>query len=641
MKPSTTEKPSTTKKPRTDMPRQPEVEREKDDEDKSVTDWGHDKKMVCYYGSWAVYRPEKGKYPVENIDPFLCTHIIYSFTGLGHDNRMRPLDPWNDLRDNYGKGAFERFTGLKRQNPKLKTLIAIGGWNEGSIKYSNMVQSESARSTFVESVVEFLDKYNFDGLDLDWEYPAARGGKPEDKRNFVFLLRELKTAFEPKNYLLTAAVSAGKWFVDPAYDVPEVARYLDLINVMAYDYHGGWEDKTGHNAPMFARPDEVGNDRISNVNFSMNHWIERGAPREKLMLGMGTYGRSFTLEKSSVNGYYAPAPQKGRAGPYTREAGSLGYNEICEMFAKEPWTVVRDPYHLAPYAYQDRQWVGYDDIESITVKTRYANALGLGGAMIWSLETDDFHGTCHGEKYPLTKTINRILAEKDSEMPKPKPDTEKGEDDEDSGEGSTDDGNNGDGSNGDGNNGDGNNGDGNNGDGNNGDGSNGDGSNGDGNNGEESGEGSEEEVENEGPEIESEATSQATSSSSTQSWVRASSTTSTTSSPSWSRVPSTRSTQSSSSSTTPVPSAPENGSRANQCQRSGMHRDPKDCKKFYHCVDDGIPNVFRIYNYECPNDTVFDKNTNLCLWPSSVPECANYYSSRDRPNEVYARAVAA
>ncbi len=70
------------------------------------------------------------------------------------------------------------------------------------------------------------------------EYPASRGGKPEDKRNFVLLLQELKEAFLPKGYLLTAAVSAGKYFADPAYDIPQVSKYLDIINVMTYDYHG-------------------------------------------------------------------------------------------------------------------------------------------------------------------------------------------------------------------------------------------------------------------------------------------------------------------------------------------------------------------------------------------------------------------
>lgn len=185
---------------------------------------GHSKKVICYYGSWAVYRPEKGKFPVENIDPFICTHLIYTFAGLGYDNKIRSLDPWNDLKDNYGRGAFERFTALKKVNPKLKTLLAIGGWNEGSIKYSSMASTASDRATFIQSVVEFLEKYDFDGLDLDWEYPAARGGKAEDKANFAALVKEMKAAFVPKNYLLTAAVSAGKWFMDPAYDVPVVSQ---------------------------------------------------------------------------------------------------------------------------------------------------------------------------------------------------------------------------------------------------------------------------------------------------------------------------------------------------------------------------------------------------------------------------------
>lgn len=128
---------------------------------------GHDKKMVCYYGTWAVYRPGDGRFPVENIDPFICTHIIYAFTGLGSDNRIKPLDPWQDLKENYGKGAMERFTGLKKINPNLKTIVAIGGWNEGSIKYSAMASNPSSRKTFVDSCVEFIEKYNFDGLDMD------------------------------------------------------------------------------------------------------------------------------------------------------------------------------------------------------------------------------------------------------------------------------------------------------------------------------------------------------------------------------------------------------------------------------------------------------------------------------------------
>ena len=97
-------------------------------------------KHVCYFSSWAVYRPGNGKFDVENIDPNLCTHLIYGFAALDNatNSQIISYDPWNDLTDNWGKGAYLRFTGLKKQNPALKTLLAIGGWNEGSEKYSKV-----------------------------------------------------------------------------------------------------------------------------------------------------------------------------------------------------------------------------------------------------------------------------------------------------------------------------------------------------------------------------------------------------------------------------------------------------------------------------------------------------------------------
>lgn len=285
-----------------------------------------------------------------------------------------------------------------------------------------MASDPEARSRFVESVVSFLEKYDFDGLDFDWEYPGSRGGASYDKQNFIKLLRQLHEAFRPRGYLLTAAVSAGKWFIDPAYDIPQVSKYLDLINLMAYDYHGGWETKTGHNAPLFRSPhhDLSAEEQMLNVNWSVNYWLQRGAAREKLMLGVGSYGRSFTLDKGQVNGINAPASQKGRAGPYTREPGSLGYNELCESFAgSNGWTIVRDPDYLAPYAFNqaERQWVGYDDRESLALKAQFAKSMGLGGMMMWSIETDDFRGSCHGEQFPLLNTIRRVMDGQDVPIP--------------------------------------------------------------------------------------------------------------------------------------------------------------------------------------------------------------------------------
>lgn len=378
----------------------------------SVGSKAEKKKMVCYYGSWAVYRPGAGKFDVEDLDPFICTHIIYGFAGLGYDNTIISLDPYNDLPENWGKGAMVRFTGLKNQNPELKAILAIGGWNEGSEKYSKMVSSPAERAKFTNSVVDFLLKYNFDGLDFDWEYPSNRGGIPADKENFIYMIEELKAAFSPHGLLLTAAVSAGKTTIDTAYDVPAMSRILDHIHIMAYDFHGAWEDFTGHNSPLYSSPEiDYGEFITFNQDYAVNYWLDKGADPSKLVLGMGLYGRGFILSNPANNGFYASANQPISAGPYTREPGIWGYNEICEKFAAEPgtWTVVVDPFYMSPYTYKGNQWMGYDDQDSLKTKAQYAASKGLGGAMVWSVETDDFHGTCHGTPFILIKTIYETL----------------------------------------------------------------------------------------------------------------------------------------------------------------------------------------------------------------------------------------
>ena len=92
---------------------------------------------------------------------------------------------------------------MKTINPELKTLIAIGGWGEGSEKYSDMARDAALRKTFVQSVVSFLQLYDFDGFDIDWEYPAARGGAPEDKENFPILVSELREVSDIESFFMS------------------------------------------------------------------------------------------------------------------------------------------------------------------------------------------------------------------------------------------------------------------------------------------------------------------------------------------------------------------------------------------------------------------------------------------------------
>ena len=101
-------------------------------------------------------------------------------------------------------------------------------------------------------------------------------------------------------------------------------------------------------------------------NYTINYWIESGAPASKLVMGMPLYGQAFSLDSPSNHGLNAPARAKGQAGEFTRAAGFLAYYEICRGIKRGGWTVVKDPEgRMGPYAYKGNQWVGYDDVDTI------------------------------------------------------------------------------------------------------------------------------------------------------------------------------------------------------------------------------------------------------------------------------------
>ncbi|XP_050500347.1 chitinase-3-like protein 1 [Diabrotica virgifera virgifera] len=363
-------------------------------------------RVVCYHGTWARYRNGKGAYQLTDIPTSLCTHLIYSFIGLSASGEMVSLDSYldNDLNN------LNKFTGLKSSNSNLKTLVAIGGWNEGSVKFSTLAASASLRSTFIQNALQYCQNHNFDGLDFDWEYPAQRGGAAADKENFITLLKETKAVFEANGLLVSVAVAAGSASVALSYDVARISQYVDMINVMTYDLHGSWDGVLGHNAPLYASSvDTTAASKQLNVDAAISNWIAQGADPQKINLGVPLYGRTFTITSSTNVAVGAVSSGAGISGPYTLEAGYLGYNEIVEKELQGGWTYVWDNEQQVPHMYKGDQWVGFDDPKAVQVKTKYAQDKGLGGVMAWAIETDDFQGLS-GVKNPLLRAINEQLA---------------------------------------------------------------------------------------------------------------------------------------------------------------------------------------------------------------------------------------
>ncbi|CAH1179462.1 unnamed protein product [Phaedon cochleariae] len=373
-------------------------------------------RVVCYYTNWSVYRPGAAKFSPQNINPYMCTHLIYAFGGFTKENTLKPFDKYQDIE----KGGYAKFTGLKTYNKDLKTMLAIGGWNEGSSRFSSMVANPDRRKEFVKNAIKFLRLNHFDGLDLDWEYPSFRdGGKPRDRDNYAQLVQELREEFDRESsktgrsrLLLTMAVPAGIEYINKGYDVPKLTKYLDWMNILSYDYHSAFEPAVNHHAPLYSLEEdsEYNYEGDLNIDHTIKHYLELGAEPNKLVLGIPTYGRSYTLFNPDAFEIGSPADGPGEMGEATRENGYLAYYEICDYVKNQDWEVEQpNSKAMGPYAFKENQWVGYDDEDIVRRKAEYVAENSLGGIMFWAIDNDDFRGDCHGKAYPLIEAGREAL----------------------------------------------------------------------------------------------------------------------------------------------------------------------------------------------------------------------------------------
>jgi chitinase len=363
-------------------------------------------KIVGYFVEWGIYGRN---YNVTDIPADKLNVINYAFADISPAGEVVIYDRWaavekafpGDSWEQMPRGNYNQLRKLKEKHPHLVTMISVGGWTLSG-RFSDVALTPESREKFARSAVAFIVEHGFDGVDIDWEYPVGGGlesnkVRPEDKRNYTLLLRELRRQLDARGvldgrkYYLSIASPAGDDKIrnlEPA----GIAEACDWINIMTYDFAGGWEKKTGHQAPMFS-PEGRGATNPStlwSVDGAVRQFLDAGVDPQKLVVGVPFYGRGWTgvpATNSGIGQLSTGLP----AGSY--EAGIYDYKDLVAMIQAQPgvYPVFEDSKAEATFLYAPSAnglWVSFDDTQIVQRKVDYIKDLGLGGAMFWELSGD-------------------------------------------------------------------------------------------------------------------------------------------------------------------------------------------------------------------------------------------------------------
>ena len=211
-----------------------------------------------------------------------------------------------------------------------------------------------------------------------------RGGSKDDGTNFTEFLKELRAAIEagPTKYTVSFTAPTSYWYLQH-FDIKASASYVDWISVMSYDLHGTWDAN-----------DPIGNHVLAHTNLTeikdaLDLFWRNNVPATKLNLGLGFYGRSFQLTDPGCSSPGCLFKGGASPGSCTKNSGTLGYSEIMDIIKQYSLTPVYDRKNAVKYiAWNNDQWVSFDDQETFQQKIKFANDLGLGGLLIWALDLD-------------------------------------------------------------------------------------------------------------------------------------------------------------------------------------------------------------------------------------------------------------
>jgi chitinase len=346
------------------------------------------KKAIVAY----VFPQERALGPDE-VAAGLLTRVNYAFANIKHGKVVAGFA--------HDRENFRTLNALKKTNPSLEILVSVGGWT-WSGAFSDAALDTASRKVFIDSAVQFIRDHHLDGLDIDWEYPGLPGNgnthRPEDKEHYTALLHEMRIAFDDaqkslgRQLILSIAAGASDEFIDHT-EMSKVARYVDSVNLMSYDYYLPDSDKiAGHHAALFTNPADP---KHASADDSVKQFEAAGVPASKLILGVPFYGHMWAQVEPTCHGLYQPGKKTNVW---------VNYSEIPENYLKKGFVRYWDSAASAPYLYNPvtHAFVSYDDPESIGLKCRYVLRHDLAGIMFWDYAGDSADHT-------LLNSIHREL----------------------------------------------------------------------------------------------------------------------------------------------------------------------------------------------------------------------------------------
>ncbi|KAJ8522162.1 hypothetical protein ONZ45_g1245 [Pleurotus djamor] len=309
--------------------------------------------------------------------------------------------------------VLPEFVSMAKANDVLP-LVSIGGWT-GSRFFSTSVGSAQNRTRFVKTVVDFVKKYDLGGIDFDWEFPGRQGigcnvVSPDDTSNFLEFLQELREDAFGRSLILTAAVSITPF----ASDVSAFSEVLDYIAIMNYDVWWMSSATIGPNAPLrdsCAAPQN----QHGSAESALASWVNAGFPAEQIMLGVASYGHSFSVSPEDAltatgdvevypkyNGTKQGDPWEGPGGfdvcgNYAGPGGTYNFWAIIDAGLLKadgsPQDVV--PYRFdncsqTAYVYdkQKEVMISFDDPPSFAAKGTFIKERALAGFAVWEAAGD-------------------------------------------------------------------------------------------------------------------------------------------------------------------------------------------------------------------------------------------------------------